>query len=162
MARAVKRPPRTKPARRPSPAAVKSFSASQEPDEFGDTSGAHPAAPPAAGRPAPRKPLTELSWADFDRLVQKLATAARARFKPTAVVGLVHGGVFVGGAIASALKVDFFPVRVAQRSRDHQEGADELYGLPAVPRIIAAGGGEGRAAPRPPPGSPRGRSGRRR
>ncbi len=60
----------------------------------------------------------ELSWADFDRQVQALARASVKAFKPQAVVGIAHGGVFVGGAIASALKVDFYPVRITRRSRD--------------------------------------------
>ncbi len=60
----------------------------------------------------------ELSWAEFDTQVQLLARQSAKQFKPTAVVGIAHGGVFVGGAIASALKVDFFPVRITRRSRD--------------------------------------------
>jgi hypothetical protein len=59
----------------------------------------------------------ELSWAEFDRLVQQMAKSA-AKFKPDAVVGVVHGGVFVGGALATAMKRDFFPVRISRRSRD--------------------------------------------
>lgn len=61
----------------------------------------------------------ELSWAEFDRQVQALARAA-ASFKPEAVVGIAHGGVFVGGAVASALKAEFFPVRLTRRSRDSE------------------------------------------
>jgi hypoxanthine phosphoribosyltransferase len=60
----------------------------------------------------------ELSWAEFDRHVQAIARASHKTFKPNAVVGIAHGGVFVGGAIASALKVDFYPVRITRRSRD--------------------------------------------
>jgi hypoxanthine phosphoribosyltransferase len=85
---------------------------------------------PSLSRPVPTKVVTELSWADFDRHVQRLALAARTNFRPSAVVGLVHGGVFVGGAIASALQVDFYPVRVSHRSRDHQEAAGGLFELP--------------------------------
>lgn len=82
----------------------------------------------------PETKLRELTWGEFDRLVQALAQRIRA-FKPQAVVGLVHGGVFVGGALASALKVEFFPLRVTQRSRDlgrvthaSEELAPELAG----------------------------------
>jgi len=106
---------------------VPSASASLEPDEF-SASGGFVAVAPGRDRSGERPAVRELSWADFDRLVQKVAVAAKA-FKPEAVVGLVHGGVFVGGALASALKADFFPVRVTRRSRDHQAGAaasDEL------------------------------------
>jgi len=61
--------------------------------------------------------LEELSWARFDGLVQALARRIRRRFRPEAVVGVAHGGVFVGGALAAALGVDFFPVRISRRSR---------------------------------------------
>ena len=65
-----------------------------------------------------RKTIKELTWGDFDREVQGLARSASRSFRPECVVGLVHGGVFVGGALASALKAEFFPVRVTHRSRD--------------------------------------------
>jgi hypoxanthine phosphoribosyltransferase len=58
-----------------------------------------------------------MSWAQFDQLVQQMARAV-LKFKPDAVVGVAHGGVFVGGALASALKREFFPVRISRRSRD--------------------------------------------
>lgn len=60
----------------------------------------------------------EMSWMEFDRLVQGLARDIKKGFKPDAIVGVAHGGVFVGGAIASALSVDFYPVRISRRSRD--------------------------------------------
>ena len=66
---------------------------------------------------SPRQSVKELTWGDFDRQVQELARVTRS-YKPDAVVGLVHGGVFVGGALATALKAEFFPVRVTHRSRD--------------------------------------------
>jgi uncharacterized protein len=62
--------------------------------------------------------VQELTWADFDRSVQGLARAVQASFKPQAVVGVAHGGVFVGGALSSALGCEFFPVRISRRSRD--------------------------------------------
>ena len=62
--------------------------------------------------------VREMSWMEFDRLVQGLARDIKKGFKPDAVVGVAHGGVFVGGAIASALGVEFFPVRISRRSRD--------------------------------------------
>jgi uncharacterized protein len=65
-----------------------------------------------------KQSVRELTWGDFDRQVQALAREALKTFKPEAVVGLVHGGVFVGGALASALKAEFYPVRVTHRSRD--------------------------------------------
>ncbi len=62
--------------------------------------------------------VRELSWAGFDTHVQALARLILRTFAPEAVVGVAHGGVFVGGALASALKADFFPVRISRRSRD--------------------------------------------
>jgi len=62
--------------------------------------------------------VSELSWAGFDAHVQALARLILRAFAPEAVVGVAHGGVFVGGALASALKADFFPVRISRRSRD--------------------------------------------
>ena len=62
--------------------------------------------------------VRELSWASFDAHVQTLARSILRRFAPEVVVGVAHGGVFVGGALASALKADFFPVRISRRSRD--------------------------------------------
>jgi hypothetical protein len=62
--------------------------------------------------------VQELSWADFDRAVQEMARAISKVFKVQAVVGVAHGGVFVGGALSSALGCDFFPVRISRRSRD--------------------------------------------
>ncbi len=62
--------------------------------------------------------MRELGWAEFDRMVQSMARAIRKRFQPDAVVGVAHGGVFVGGAVASALQCEFYPVRISRRSRD--------------------------------------------
>lgn len=65
-----------------------------------------------------RTSVQELTWAAFDRHVQALAREIQAAFKPQAVVGVAHGGVFVGGALSSALGCEFFPVRISRRSRD--------------------------------------------
>src|SRR5947207_1064204 len=72
---------------------------------------------PGTDRSVMKHPAAELSWAAFDRLIQQLAKAA-TRFKADAVVGVAHGGVFVGGALASAIGREFFPVRISRRSRD--------------------------------------------
>jgi hypoxanthine phosphoribosyltransferase len=74
------------------------------------------------------KSVLELSWAEFDRLVQKLARSVRETFKPDAVVGVAHGGLFVGGAIAAALGCEFYPVRISRRSRDKLWRAPRLFG----------------------------------
>jgi hypoxanthine phosphoribosyltransferase len=62
--------------------------------------------------------VKELSWADFDRAVQEMARTIGQVYKAEAVVGVAHGGVFVGGALSSALGCEFFPVRITRRSRD--------------------------------------------
>ena len=62
--------------------------------------------------------VREVTWSDFDRYVQSLAAEIRKEFEPQAVVGVAHGGVFVGGALASALDIEFYPVRISRRSRD--------------------------------------------
>nr|WP_306414615.1 phosphoribosyltransferase family protein [Corallococcus carmarthensis] len=75
--------------------------------------------------------VVELSWAEFDRKVQKLARTIRQSWEPQAVVGVAHGGVFVGGALAGALGCEFFPVRISRRSRDKAERTQER-GQPQV------------------------------
>lgn len=80
-------------------------------------------------RSGPKSRVRELSWAQFDLHVQALARTVKASFKLDAVVGVAHGGVFVGGALASALRVEFFPVRITRRSRDsNQRTPPRLYG----------------------------------
>jgi uncharacterized protein len=75
-----------------------------------------------------RTRIQELTWLDFDRAVQSLARAVRQEYAPTAVVGVAHGGVFVGGALSSALGVEFFPVRISRRSRDRGTSKPKLGG----------------------------------
>jgi hypothetical protein len=79
--------------------------------------------PPPGGhgqdRSAQHEVARELTWARFDRLVTSLARQIKRSYRPDAVVGVVHGGVFVGGAVASVLGAEFFPVRISRRSRDH-------------------------------------------
>ena len=70
-------------------------------------------------RSRPEAGVRELSWAAFDVHVQALSRSIVRSFSPEAVVGVAHGGVFVGGALASALGADFFPVRISRRSRVH-------------------------------------------
>jgi hypoxanthine phosphoribosyltransferase len=62
--------------------------------------------------------LAELSWSQFDRRISSLAQKIAPKFQPDAVVGIAHGGLFVGAALARALEVAFFPVHISRRSRD--------------------------------------------
>jgi uncharacterized protein len=86
------------------------------------------AAPVGADRSQQASAARELSWSDFDARVQALAAKVQKSFKPDAVVGIAHGGVFVGGALASALARDFFPVRISRRSRDTVLASPRLAG----------------------------------
>jgi len=80
-------------------------------------------------RSAQREAVRELTWAQFDRLVTAMARQIKRSFRPDAVVGVAHGGVFVGGAVAGALQAEFFPVRISRRSRDRVERRrPRLYG----------------------------------
>ncbi len=72
--------------------------------------------------------VQELTWAEFDRTVRALALTIGKSFKPQVVVGVAHGGVFVGGALSSALGCDFYPVRISRRSRDKGTTKPKLSG----------------------------------
>jgi uncharacterized protein len=72
--------------------------------------------------------VQELTWAEFDRTVRALALTIGKTFKPQVVVGVAHGGVFVGGALSSALGCEFFPVRISRRSRDKGATKPKLSG----------------------------------
>jgi len=78
--------------------------------------------------------IREISWTDFDRHVQGLAKSLRGKVEVDAVVGLAHGGVFVGGALAAVLKIEFFPVRLAPRSRDTGQSGVKVHG--GMPREL--------------------------
>jgi hypoxanthine phosphoribosyltransferase len=73
---------------------------------------------PGRDRSAAPGEVRELAWKDFDVLVRSLARKVLRDGRPQAVVGLAHGGVFVGAAVARALSCEFFPVRITRRSRD--------------------------------------------
>ena len=77
--------------------------------------------------------IKEMTWAEFDRHVQALGQRVQKGWgkdvQDAAVVGVAHGGVFVGGAVASALRCEFFPVRISRRSRDRGAGSSpKLFG----------------------------------
>lgn len=121
--KSVKRAPRAKVARGPSSASGPSTIPARPPvdgDEYGAAGGMPYAKQAVVGdRSHAKQKMEELTWAGFDRQVQRLAKMA-VGFRPEAVVGIAHGGVFVGGAVASALKAEFFPVRLTRRSRDSE------------------------------------------
>jgi hypothetical protein len=79
--------------------------------------------------------VRELSWSQFDALTLELARGLASVFTPDAVVGVARGGVFVGGAIASVLQRDFYPVRISRRSGpDVVRDAPKVFG--ALPREL--------------------------
>ena len=71
-----------------------------------------------ADRSRGRTQVSELTWSQFDRMIQALAREIHAVFRPDGVVGIAHGGVFVGAALGRALECEFYPVRISRRSRD--------------------------------------------
>jgi hypoxanthine phosphoribosyltransferase len=88
-----------------------------------------PRGPLGQDRSGRRSMTTELSWAEFDRRAQSLARKVAKDWAPDAVVGVAHGGVFVGGALAKGLGCEFYPVRISRRSRDHKPTASpKLFG----------------------------------
>lgn len=88
-----------------------------------------PKAARGSDRLAKKTSLRELSWMQFDTAVQSLARQVHHSFRPEVVVGVAHGGVFVGGVLASALQCEFYPVRISRRSRDKQvRRSPRMYG----------------------------------
>ena len=127
--------PRKKPTRRKPAARTRKRKA---PTRGRSTRGAHLDAeviPAGTDRSQQPHAARELSWSEFDTKVQALAARVQKSFKPDAVVGIAHGGVFVGGALASALARDFFPVRISRRSRDTVLASPRLAG--AMPAELA-------------------------
>jgi hypoxanthine phosphoribosyltransferase len=79
------------------------------------------------------KAVRELGWAAFGDVARVLAGKIALRFRPTVVVGVAKGGIFVGGAIAAALGADFYPVRIEKRRRDASpQPGDVVSELPAL------------------------------
>ena len=122
----------SKPRRRPAPArATKAKSRKPRLPKGGSPRGEQPlgmgvadgfamdrlAAPVKLRRP-PKKAVREIGWAAFGEVARGLAHQIAGRFRPDVVIGVAKGGVFVGGALAAALGVDFFPVRIEKRRRD--------------------------------------------
>ncbi|HET8539048.1 MAG TPA: phosphoribosyltransferase family protein [Anaeromyxobacter sp.] len=87
-------------------------------------------AAPARLKRAPKRAVRELGWAAFGEVARALATQIARRFRPSVVVGIAKGGVFVGGALAAALGADFYPVRIERRSRDAGALPEPIQELP--------------------------------
>lgn len=102
-------PPRRKPTPKDQPAAKPAPATG--PSGFGGL-------PRGQDRSRQKGTAREWSWSEFDRAIQALAQEITEDFEPDAVVGIAHGGVFVGGALARSLGCEFVPVRISRRSRD--------------------------------------------
>lgn len=73
---------------------------------------------PRRPKRSPKKAVRELGWAAFGEVARAFAADIARRYRPSVVVGIAKGGVFVGGALAAALGADFHPVRIEKRRRD--------------------------------------------
>jgi hypoxanthine phosphoribosyltransferase len=84
--------------------------------------------PPQGARPA--KEVREVGWAEFGALAKDLADRIGEEYRPDVVVGVVNGGVFIGGALASSLRAEFHPVRVPKNARNRPvaEPLADLHG----------------------------------
>jgi hypoxanthine phosphoribosyltransferase len=89
---------------------------------------------PARLTRSPKQPVREIGWAAFGEIARQLATRIASRFSPDVVVGIAKGGVFVGGALAATLAVDFVPVRIERRRRDTAPGPEVAAELPDLSR----------------------------
>ena len=91
-------------------------------------------AAPVRARRSPKKEVREIGWAAFGEVARTLAQRISARFRPDVVVGVAKGGVFVGGALAAVLGVDFYPVRIEKRRRDAAPLPEPVVELPDLSR----------------------------
>lgn len=85
---------------------------------------------PKRARRAPRRAMREIGWAAFGELARVFAGRIMLKYRPNVIVGVAKGGVFVGGALAAVLGVDFHPLRVERRSRDAGRGPKAPLELP--------------------------------
>ncbi len=87
---------------------------------------------PVRTRRAPKKGVRELGWAAFGEVARALAARISKKYRPSVVVGVAKGGVFVGAALAAALGAEFFPVRIERRRRDAALRTEAARDLPDV------------------------------
>ena len=73
--------------------------------------------PPQPSRERQAKGVREIGWAEFGELARELADRIGLEFRPDVVLGVENGGIFLGGALAVALKAEFRPVHVAKHGR---------------------------------------------
>lgn len=61
--------------------------------------------------------VREVGWAEFGEIARLLAEEVGASFRPDVVLGVIHGGVFLGGALAASFAAEFRPVQVRKRGK---------------------------------------------
>ncbi len=88
--------------------------------------------------PRSRKGVREISWEAFGELAHALAARIGESFRPQLVVGIAKGGLVVGGALAAALDIDFYPVRLEGSGRE----AEHSPHLPAASDRLPAVAGK--------------------
>jgi len=62
--------------------------------------------------------LHNMTWDDFGSLCHKLAMIIWQDYQPEIVVGIAKGGVLVGACLSSALRLDFFPIKLSTRHNE--------------------------------------------
>ncbi|HET9594732.1 MAG TPA: phosphoribosyltransferase family protein [Anaeromyxobacteraceae bacterium] len=71
--------------------------------------------PPQRARPDAG--VREVGWTEFGELARALAERISDEFGPEAIVGIVNGGVFLGGALAVPLHAEFHAVHVDRKAK---------------------------------------------
>jgi hypoxanthine phosphoribosyltransferase len=61
--------------------------------------------------------VREIGWTEFGELARSLAERISDEFGPEAIVGIVNGGVFLGGALAVPLHAEFHAVHVDRKAK---------------------------------------------
>jgi adenine/guanine phosphoribosyltransferase-like PRPP-binding protein len=59
--------------------------------------------------------VREIGWAEFGALAAALADRIGARYQPDVVLGIMNAGVFVGGALAPALRAELVHLHLPGR-----------------------------------------------
>jgi hypoxanthine phosphoribosyltransferase len=68
-------------------------------------------------RARPEVGVREVGWTEFGELARALAERISDEFGPEAIVGIVNGGVFLGGALAVPLHAEFHAVHVDRKAK---------------------------------------------
>jgi len=76
--------------------------------------------------------MREIGWAAFGEIARELAARIREEYRPTVVVGIARGGVFVGAALSTALGTEFYPIRIERRRRDARDLPHTIVELPEL------------------------------